>query len=486
MEAINCLRVELAEELEKLPVALQSMFPDLGTDFLYSVFHDVMETSLVCGEGKGVVSCSGRKGRHLERDMVHEEDGSPVAKRTRSSHLKSEEEEEEDEEEIEDSVIEEEKEVEGAWVVMLEDAMGEIHNIHEKLNRMDAASVQYPGCYSSRIRGDRDGNAARIGDDISLMRCVLCNKTIDKSGMEPHVRHCTAKQNITKKEEKPNDVSDSIDKDTSSLGKGQSGEESMVETTKASQNSNTKQGKQTMSNIAPIVINRSDDFAGLPLSPVLKAASSARQGRSSGVRRRRSDPIPSSKPFAGDIPRPLVTQTMQGTSSSEPRPPVGYMQGHNMNARPRIGYVNGMPLQNHTFGHQNAFMAQPMQPQHHIPMMPPQGMPLYQGERLRLNPEQKQFLESQQLRNHIQFLQQQQGMYMMGQGREAMHAPQTAPQYHFGVPPAMGQHPNVVIGRAMNGQHRISPQQQQIYQSILSMQRHANRLGQAKHEEKQT
>jgi hypothetical protein len=459
------LRVELAEELEKLPVALQSMFPDLGTDFLYSVFHDVMETSLVCGENKGVVSCSGRKVRLLERDMVDGEDASPVAKRTRSSHLKSEE---EDEEEIEEEP--EQKEIDTAWVAMLEDAMGEIHNINEKLIRMDAASVQYPGCYSSRIRGDRDGNDARIGDDISLMRCVLCNKTIDKSGMEPHAKHCTgrhAKQIIAKKEEKQNDVSDSIEIDTSSLGKGQSGEESIEDTTKVSQNSNTMQGKQTMSNIAPILVNRSEDFTGLPLSPVLKAASTARQGRSSGVRRRRPDPMPSPKPFAG-----------------EPRPPAGYMQGHNMNTRPNIGYLNGMPLQNNTFGHQNTFMSGPMQPQHHMPMMPPQGMPLYQGERLRLNPEQKQFLESQQLRNHIQFLQQQQGLYMMGQGREAIHAPQTAPQYHFGVPPAMGQHPNVVIGRTMNGQHRISPQQQQIYQSILSMQQHANRLGQAKHEEK--
>ncbi len=488
MEAINCLRVELAEELEELPVALQSMFPDLGTDFLYSVFHDVMETSLVCRGDKDGAFYSGKKGRQLERDMIGEEDGSPVAKRTRRSHLKSED--DEDKDSAQGHCLEE-VEVEDAWVVMLEDAMEEIHSIHEKLNHMDATSVEYPNCFLERVRSDRDGKGTQ-NNDVSLVRCVICKKTIDRSGMEPHVKHCRGRQeepHEIKEVEKQNAVSDSVDIGTSSLGRAQSGDEYLEETTKASQNSNTKKVKQTMSNIAPIVINNSQDYSVLPLSPVLKAASTARQGRSSGLRRRRSDPVASPTTFA-----------------STTRPSVGCAQGQIMNTRPSIGYPNGMPFENHTFGHQTSFIRQQMppvsmqqqqmqqqqmpqhhmqqqqqMPQHHMPIsMQYQNMPWYQGERLVLNPEQKQFLESQQLRNHIQFLQQQQGMYMMNQGREVMHVPQNAQEYPFGIPPAMGQPPNIVMGTAVNGQHRMSPQQ--IYQNILSMQQ-ANRFSREKHEE---
>lgn len=43
MDAINDLRIELAESLETLPVALHSSFPDLGVDFLYHVFSDVLD-----------------------------------------------------------------------------------------------------------------------------------------------------------------------------------------------------------------------------------------------------------------------------------------------------------------------------------------------------------------------------------------------------------------------------------------------------------
>lgn len=479
MEAINCLRVELAEELEKLPVALQSMFPDLGTDFLYSVFHDVMETPLVCEVDEDAAFCSGKKGRHLERDIIGQDDASPVAKRTRSSHLKSEDDEEIDSEQDQDS---EELEVEGAWVAMLEDALAEINNIHEKLNHMDANSVDYPFCVLECIRRDRDGQETHNGD-VSLVRCVACDKTIDKSGIEPHVKHCKGrheKQHRMKEFERQNAVSDSIEIGTSSFGKAHSGDESLEVTTKASQNSNTKKVKQTLSNIAPIVTNQSQDYSGLPLSPVLKAASTARQGRSSGVRRRRSDPTPSPTIFA-----------------KEKRPSLGYIQAHDRHTGPSIGYPSVVPFQNHTYGHQSALVGQQMPPallpQHHMPQhnissaTQHQGMPLYHGERLVLNQEQKRFLESQQLRDHIQFLQQQQGMYMVNQGRQGMHVPQNAQQYAFGIPPGIGQPPNIVMGRAVNEQHRVSPQIsiQQIYQNLLSMQR-ANGFTQKKHEEHHT
>lgn len=458
METINCLRVELAEELETLPASLQSMFPDLGTDFLYSVFHDVMEKSLACGEHKGGVSCSGRNCRvgHLERGIStcdipqNDENGSPVAKRTRScQNIKSEEESEEEKEE-------------GHHVAMLEEALEELHDIHEKLNRMDANSIQYPRCYSERILSDRDGNGAQTVDNVSLVRCVVCSKTIDESGIESHVKHCKGRQiEEVKQEQKQNVETESIEVGTSSLGcKAQSGGES-VEMGKASQSSKTKKVKHTLSNIAPIITSHSEDYSGLPLSPVLKAASGARQGRSSGVRRRRSDPLPSPTP--------------SGVARTSP----GYTQGPNMNFSPGFLHANGIPYQNHSsFGLQNTFMGQCMpptaMPQQRM-MMPHQDVPMYQGERLLLNPEQKQFLESQQLRNHIQFLQQQQqqNMYLMGQGRPAMHAPQNTQQYHM---PAMG-HPHVVLGRAMNEGQRMQPTPHQIYQNILSMQQHANRLG---------
>lgn len=461
MEAINCLRVELAEEVEELPVALRSMFPDLGTDFLYSIFHDVMEISLPfqVGEcGKGGSLGSGRSVRRRTRQSSLMNDGededvfgdrssdgdgeheSPVAKRTRSCQLKS------DEEEVgEDDLA-------GNCVTVLEDAMKEIYEVNKRINQLEANSVQYLPSKIEFSCSDRDEKAANEYCSLVLVRCVVCNKTIDQGGARCHVKHCLGRQSAKKNENKRRDertkqvtLSDSLEAGTDSLGKVMSEDESGEGIAKASQNSNNRRrGRTVMSNIAPINTKVSEDYSGLPLSPVLHAASTARQGRSSGVRRRRSDPI--------TAPAPGCQQYA----------PLSLSNGTND--------ISHAPYQDQMMFGQQTMMEQPL-PFPSVPLghhmgavMPHQTAPVYQGGRLILNPEQKNFLQSQQLRNHIQFLQQH-GMYMMGGGSQPL--PATAiPPYHLGVP--VGSQPsNVVLGRTVNSGLGMQPGVHQAYQRIV-------------------
>eukprot|EP00890_Picochlorum_soloecismus_P001927 jgi/Picsp_1/2735/NSC_00963-R1_---NA--- len=77
METVNALRVELAEELAKLPDSLTSLYPDVGADFLYSVFKDCVDDVVERSKEEGASGKRTRK-RDEKSNVVSkngEEDG---------------------------------------------------------------------------------------------------------------------------------------------------------------------------------------------------------------------------------------------------------------------------------------------------------------------------------------------------------------------------------------------------------------------------
>lgn len=287
MDGIQALRIELAEQVLELPVALRSSFPDLGTDFLYNVFHDVMDARVGKSEVVGtkkrrVKGVEGRSGVGVDGlDDV----GVPVAKRTRSSSCIAEEEEiEEDDGGDISKGNGSEKPTSDKTMLLTVERVDKVKEDMEKIRswsaKIESCVFEYPNKLEIEVDNCEEG----------LVRCRLCGKVIAKDASIVHARHCVGKHNNnnTVKTDDTQIPSSQHNNECTVNGDGSQGDGQSVCIRGASGGH-----AMVMSNIAPIH-TRGDgvgDSAGTPLSPMLRAASAARQGRSAGVRKRRTSPV---------------------------------------------------------------------------------------------------------------------------------------------------------------------------------------------------
>jgi len=422
MDGIQALRIELAEQVLELPVALRSTFPDVGTDFLYNVFHDVMDARL---EENKAVGAKKRRVKGVEGgsgvgvDGV-EDGGVPVAKRTRSSSCIVEG------EEIEDADGDGVRKGDSSGTSTCEKNMlltdDRVGKVKEDLGKIRSWSATMESCvfqYPKRLEMEVDSSVE------GLVRCRVCGKVVAKDASGVHAQHCVGKHhNNTVKTDDTQLPSSQNNNDCTVNGDGSQGDGQSVR--------NSGGHAMVMSNIAPIH-TRGDvagDAAGTPLSPMLRAASAARQGRSIGVRKRRTSPV--EVPSGGGV-HPNVQQQYQ-------LPPM------------REFTVPGVPV--------------------HSPVIPQQYSGVVPGvvNPQQITPDQHQaIIEAQRMRHYVQMIQR--GVIIRGPdgkpmlnpnmvGNGASHPPHQgqvwypSAQHHGGGHPMMyQQHPMVPVQHG----HQMQP-----------------------------
>jgi hypothetical protein len=260
MDVVNELRIRLAEEMDGLPTALQSSYPDLGVDFLYHVFSDVMEEDAIDGPFKrkrdelcAVRGLSGnpRGSSHQPSPSSKQSDQEPRMTRSASKKLRS----------LSDATVGElDSESDGdvtattcevvkddpALQEMFGRALKHIDRIREESIHLEEAALSV---------GARNMVETR---PLVLVCCPACGKTIDQRAVSAHEVHCQRK-----------DIADSHTKDTRY-------------TNDTATDDKSSQVVALKSNIAPINTSGLSVRPGVAMSPVAisMAAHAARQSRS--------------------------------------------------------------------------------------------------------------------------------------------------------------------------------------------------------------
>ena len=279
MDGINALRIQLTEEVAGLPVALQSSFPDLGVDFLYHVFHDVMHRD-------GVEGLNGMRRRDLWGDGVGSQGDGDTGNgdhairdvpRRSSKRLRSlsdttvggtDDDDDGDDDECATTVS-------GArdgpeLKHLFERALEHLDRIAGESERLEDAAL------SMGARHVVGGGASRgHRRPLRLVRCLTCGKTLDEQAVGRHAAHCQGLEAQTKDTRCTEGTTQTTDHTTRYTN----------DTGDTEETRRRAMGLGYKSNIAPIRTTSSDGkmrSEGLPLSPVAisMAAQAARQTRS--------------------------------------------------------------------------------------------------------------------------------------------------------------------------------------------------------------
>ena len=251
--ALVCVHAELAEEVGCLPDCLKSTFPDIGTDFLFHAFHD-------CMADRGVLDgLTGDGSVGLDNDDgAKQEEVEPEANRRGD-----------------------------AWTV---------EELKLVENDMENARVEAANLERNMLR-KKEVDRSRSRELGGLVACDVCGKVVFKHCGDIHRNHCVVKGNDVA-------VSSSTSSSSSSSSDDEDGKQSGPATRLAKWNAamisnanNANKIPLTMKNhpinngVSPVVttgmVRLKEEVQSLPLSPVLRAASSARQERSTGGRKRR-------------------------------------------------------------------------------------------------------------------------------------------------------------------------------------------------------
>lgn len=452
METVNALRVELAEELAKLPDSLTSLYPDVGADFLYSVFKDCVDDVVERSKEEGASGKRTRKrdeksnvvSKNGEEDGDNDDDG--------GKHL--------------DFCIDGKKLAEAK---KYKDKMLSYARDLEK-NCISVYSVDY--WEENKKKKMRNGGAGAGNGGLS--KCAICGKVVMLEYQGLHRRHCREKE----VEKSKSNASLSSSSSSSSSSESSSSESSSSSSSSESESDSDEEGttgvkmqNQVKSRFYKVDSKSVPVSAGRPNIPASNGRKKQQQKREASTARGGGGPRKkvakvSSKPAVG------VCAPMQNVMASEmPRDMPGQAQSPMFGNVYQPASVNdagmGRVVQQQVYGHyNNAFpqqQAQQMGAQGFanygtaVPAMPYQNNTHQIANNMNLTPQQMQILAQYR---YQQFLMQKQHGIAMGSPN--LMVPQTGQYQVYGLQPNLHQPvpsssagPGVISG--YNPMHQVPP-----------------------------
>jgi len=414
---VGMFGAELAEELAKLPDSLTSLYPDVGADFLYSVFKDCVDDG---GEkSKGGEAVSKRTRGQVEKDVE-------VSKKDLNEKSRGEDGGDGGGKHV-DFCIDGEKLAEAK---KYKDKVLSYARDLEK-NSIPVYSVNFWEEKRKKETGD-DGGRAESG---VLSKCAICGKVVMVEYQGMHRRYCREKEVEKSKSNESSSSSSSSESSSSESSSSSSSSESSSES-ESSDSDDEAAGLKMQNQIksrfymadgktVPVSAGRSSvpAYNGKKKRPQKRQALTAKGGGPS-----KKVAKVSSKPAVGvcaPMQNPMTSEVSRDLSGQVYHPAQGNDAGM------------GRVPQQHVYGQYNAFPQQQMGAQGiqtsyglAVPAMSYQNNAYQVANSMNLTPQQMQILA--QYRYQQLLMQKQHGIAM---GSPNLMVPQTGQYQVYGVQP---------------------------------------------------